>query len=151
MIFLFQLANLRYQDTQILLEGTAICTAGTLIICVGQIKPHTLPSDIETLFTEIKLRNKKYILVAGYNPHSDFSSYFLRHIGNALDKLLGNYVYILLQGEFNSTQEEQCMKDFCETYNLENLIKCPRVLKILITQLMSWSLTGKQFSKFNDS
>ena len=35
-----------------------------------QIKPHTLPSDIKTLFIEMKLRNKKYILVGGggYNP-----------------------------------------------------------------------------------
>ena len=88
-----------------------------------------LPSDIETLFIEIKLRNKKYILVEGYNPHSDSSSYFLSHIGKALDKLLGNYDNILLLGDFNSTQEEQCMKDFCETYNLENLIKEPTCFK----------------------
>ena len=28
---------------------------------------HTLPSDIECLFIEINLRNKKYLLVGGYN------------------------------------------------------------------------------------
>ena len=82
-----------------------------------QIKPHTLPSDIETLFIEIKLPNKKYILGGG-GGYKDFSSYFLSHIGKALDKLLGNYDNIVLLGDFNSTQEEQCMKDFCETYNL---------------------------------
>ena len=94
-----------------------------------EIKVHTLPGNIECLFIEIKLRNKKYILVGGYNPHRDSSSYFLSHIGKALDKLLGDYDNILLLGDFNSTQEEQCMKDFCETYNLDNLIKEPTCFK----------------------
>ena len=94
-----------------------------------QIKSYALPGDIECFFVEIKLRNKKYILVGGYNPHRDSTSYFLSHIGKALDELLGNYDNIILLGDFNSSQEEQCMNDFCETYNLENLIKEPTCFK----------------------
>ena len=32
-------------------------------------------------------------------------------------------------GDFNFTKEEQCVKDFCETYNLENLITEPNCFK----------------------
>ena len=76
-----------------------------------EIKLHTLPDDIECIFIEIRLRNKKYM--GGYNPNRDTISYFLNHICNALDKLLSDYDNIL----------------FCETYNLENLIKEPTCFK----------------------
>ena len=94
-----------------------------------EIKSCTLPDNIECLFIEIKLRDKEYILVGEYNPHKDTALYFLTNVGKALDKLLGDYDNILLVGDFNSSREEQCMKDFCETYNLENFIKDPTCFK----------------------
>ena len=36
---------------------------------------------------------------------------------------------LLLLGDFNSPHVEPYMKDFCETYNLENLIKEPTCFK----------------------
>ena len=90
---------------------------------------YTLPSDVECLFIEMNLRKKKYLIVGGYNPHKEYSRYFLSHVGKALDTLLCDYDNILLLGDFNSTQEEQCMKEFCETYNLTNLIKEPTCFK----------------------
>ena len=94
-----------------------------------EIKPNHLPSDIECIFIELRLRNKKYIVMGGYNPHRDLSLYFLNHIGKALDKLLGDYDNFLLIGDFNCTQEDKCMIDFCETNTLENLIKVPTCFK----------------------
>ena len=67
--------------------------------------------------------------MGGYNPHRDSSPYFLNHIGKALDTLLGDYDNFLLIGDFNCTQEDKCMIDFCETHNLENLIKVPMCFK----------------------
>ena len=90
---------------------------------------HDLPNDIECLFIEIKLRNKKFVVVTGYNPHKETTSYFLSHVGKALDKLLGRYENILILGDMNSTQEEHCMTDFCDTYDLENLINEPTCFK----------------------
>ena len=98
-------------------------------ITCKEIKPSNLPSDIECIFIEIRLRNKKYIVVGGYNPHRNTGPYFLNHIGKALDTLLCNYDNFLLIGDFNCTQEEKCMIDFCETHNLENLIKVPTCFK----------------------
>ena len=89
---------------------------------------YKLPSGIECLFAEINLRKKKYLIV-GYNPHKDHSPNFLSHVGKVLDTLLCDYDNILLLGDLNSIQEEQCMKEFCETYNLENLINDPTCFK----------------------
>ena len=94
-----------------------------------EIKFSNFPDDIECLIIEIKLRDKKYILIGGYCPHKDKAPYFLNHVGRALDKFLGNYDNILIMGDFNSTSNEQCMRDFCEIYNLENLIKEPTCFK----------------------
>ena len=56
-------------------------------------------------------------------------SYFLGHVGRKLDKLLPKYVNILLLGDWNSAVTEMEMKEFCEIYNLENLIKHPTCYK----------------------
>ena len=53
-------------------------------IACKEITSCTLPDNIECLFIEIKLRNKKYILVGGYNPHKDTAPYFLTRVGKAL-------------------------------------------------------------------
>ena len=81
-------------------------------ITCKEIKPNHFPDDIECLFIEIRLRNKKYILAAGYNPHRDSTSYFLNHIGRALDTMLGHYDNIMLIGDFNCAQDQQCMIEF---------------------------------------
>ena len=100
-----------------------------MISLVKKIREHDLPDDIECLLIEIKLRHKKYIIVAGYNPHKEMISYFLTHVGRTLDKLIGTYDNILILGDLNSTQVEPSMKDFCDTYNLENLINEPTCFK----------------------
>ena len=42
---------------------------------------------------------------------------------------MGNYDNILLIGDFNSQMELEKMKEFCESYNLENLIRDPTCYK----------------------
>ena len=46
-----------------------------------------------------------------------------------IDILLSNYENILLLGDFNSTLSETDMKEFCEIYDLHNLIKEPTCFK----------------------
>ena len=36
-----------------------------------EVKSHLLPDDIESIFIEINLRNKKWILMGAYNPHKE--------------------------------------------------------------------------------
>ena len=88
-----------------------------------------LPNDIEGIFIELKIRNKKWILFAGYNPKKERIAQFLGNIGISLDNLIGNYDNLILIGDFNSEMEEENIKEFCETYNLHNLIKDPTCFK----------------------
>ena len=87
----------------------------------------------------------------GYNPHKDTISYFLTHVSKALDKLLCNYDDILLLGDFNSLHVEPYMKDFCETYNLENLIKKPTCFKKTINPSSIDVMLTNTKNSFQDS
>ena len=65
----------------------------------------------------------------GYNPAKELTSYFLDHVSKNLDRTLGNYEHILILGDLNCTVSEVPMQNFCELYNLENLIKQPTCYK----------------------
>ena len=67
--------------------------------------------------------------MGGYNPKKEGISYFLDQMGKGIDKLFGNYDNILMLGDFNSTILEKPMMDFCDIYNLYNLIKEPTCYK----------------------
>ena len=56
-------------------------------------------------------------------------SYYLGHIGKALDKFMVNCDNLLLVADFNSEISEQDRTDFCELYTLDNLIKKPTCYK----------------------
>ena len=88
-----------------------------------------LPNNIEGIFMEITIRKTKYLILGAYNPHKDKISNFLNQVGKELDTFLPTYENIILLGDFNSTMSESSMKDFCEIYNLENLIKGPTCFK----------------------
>ena len=54
---------------------------------------------------------------------------FLKIIGNHLDSHMEKYDNLILIGDYNSEMEEETIKDFCEIYNLKNLIKKPTCFK----------------------
>ena len=94
-----------------------------------ELNSHKLPSEVECTFLEIRIRNSKWLVVGGYNPHKDKISSFLSHISKELDIYLSKYENVLLLGDWNSAVTEKYMKEFCETYRLENLIKEPTCYK----------------------
>ena len=53
----------------------------------------------------------------------------MHHLGKGLDNYIGNYDNILLLGDFNSEFSEPCLNDFCDIYNLKNLVKEPACYK----------------------
>ena len=75
------------------------------------------------------MRKNKWILFGGYNPKKEQAPFFFRHLGNVLDKYIGKYDNLLLLGDFNSEITEDAIKNFCETYNLVNLINEPTCYK----------------------
>ena len=67
----------------------------------------------------------------GYNPANESTSYFLDHVSKSLDKTMANYDNILIIGDLNPTMSDGPMKNFCEIYNLENLINL--TIPVLLT------------------
>ena len=94
-----------------------------------ELSSHKLPNDIECTFLEMTIRKSKWLIVGGYNPHKEKISNFLKYVSRELDKYLPKYENLLLLGDWNSAITEKYMKEFCETYNLENLIKGPTCYK----------------------
>ena len=88
-----------------------------------------LPTNMEGIFIELNIRNKKWLMFCGYNPKKELISNYLNNVGIDIDNLLGNYDNMIIIGDFNSEMEEEKMKDFCEIYNLQNLIKEPTCFK----------------------
>ena len=50
-------------------------------------------------------------------------------MSKGLDNYIGNYDNILLLGDLNSEFSEPCLNDFCDIYNLKNLVKEPTCFK----------------------
>ena len=69
-----------------------------------------LPENIEVLFTEFKLRNKKWLLLGCYSPKEEYISYFSDHIGRNLDNPIGNHENLLIIGDLNFQMIEDEMK-----------------------------------------
>ena len=63
-----------------------------------------------------------------------------------MSKGLGNDIshYILFLGDFNSQQSENCVNDFCNVYNLSNLVKEPTCYKNPENpSCINWFLTNR--------
>ena len=52
---------------------------------------HNKLKDIEAILFELTLRNKKWLIMGGYNPANETTSYFLDHVSKSLDKTMANY------------------------------------------------------------
>ena len=43
------------------------------------LKNQKLPRNVEAIFIELNLKNNKWLIMGGYNPHKANISYFLSH------------------------------------------------------------------------
>ena len=85
--------------------------------------------DFEGIFFEINLRKIKWLVFGGYNPNKHTIIDFVNKLGTSLDHYMSKYENFLLLGDFNCEMSEKVMIEFCETYNLKNLIKDPTCFK----------------------
>ena len=95
----------------------------------NKILKTNLPENVEELFIDMNVPNRKWLIFTGYNPKKEYIFSFLGHIGKSLDKLIGDYEYLILIGDFNSQMEDDAMNDFSDIYNLKNLTSEPTCFK----------------------
>ena len=77
-----------------------------------------ISNGIESIFIEINLRNRKWLLGGTYIPHKNLAPLHLDKIGNTLDCYLIIYDNILLMGDYNCVVVEQDIHVFCDMYDL---------------------------------
>ena len=62
-------------------------------------------------------------MCCSYNPKYSQISHHLKEIGKDLDVLTSKYDNIILMGDFNAEPADTVVSDFCEIYNLKNIIR----------------------------
>ena len=77
----------------------------------------------------MNLRKRKWLVIGIYKPPQSRAKMFVERLFNHLNDLHTSYDNILLLGDFNMIPEDLKLQDFCDTHDLENLIKEPTCLR----------------------
>ena len=79
--------------------------------------------DSETLFLEINLRFRKWLIVGAYKPPDQSKSVFLESLSKSLSIYLDTYENVILLWDFNMIPEDKNFQLFADSFNLEHMIK----------------------------
>ena len=110
------------------------CRGGGIFLYIREDIPARLlttfvPEDFEGFFVELNLRKKKILMCCSYNPAKSNISTHLSIVGRSLDSYMSSYDNFLVIGDLTSDISEVAMSEFCETCNLQNLVKDPACYK----------------------
>ena len=83
----------------------------------------------ESFFVEIILHKKKWLIISSYNPNKNNIKNHLEITSKALDAFSTKYENIILLGDFNLCVDDETMRNFCNSYSLNSLIKQPTCFK----------------------
>ena len=88
--------------------------------------PNTI---IEILPLELRLLNSKWLILGTYKPPSQNEPTYVSEIQKLLTYYCFSYDNILLLGDFNVSFSNKIMKDLCDMFELNHLIKDPICFK----------------------
>ena len=81
-------------------------------------------NDSETLFLEINLCLRKWLIVGAYKPPDQSKSVFLKSLSKSLSTHLDTlYENVIILVDFKMTPEDKNLQTFADSFNLEHLIK----------------------------
>ena len=132
-------------------------TSGGVIIYVREDIPsreltsHTAIDNFEGIFLEINLRKTKWLIFGGYNHNKSNINIFLGKLGPTLDHYMYKFDNFLLLGDFNSEINESSMAEFCDVYNVKNLITEPTCFKNPLNPSSIDVLLTNKFRSFQNS
>ena len=89
------------------------------------LNKHSNDGNFESLFIELNLKSKRWLLSCSYNPNKTVIEKHLKHLSNGIDCYSPRYDNYLLFGDFNAEISNEHVEQFCATYNLRNLVKQP--------------------------
>ena len=88
-------------------------------------------SSAEIIFREIMLHKKKWLINCSYNPNKNNNKNHLEIISTALDAFSTKYKNIIFLGDFSVCVDDETMRNFCNSYSLNSLLKQPTYFKNL--------------------
>ena len=88
-----------------------------------ELKYFDIPCNLECIFIELNIFRRKWLVVCFYNHSKIQISNQLDILSNCLNRYLTDYDNVILLGYFNSEMIENPMIEFCENFNLKNLVK----------------------------
>ena len=94
-----------------------------------ELKTNFANDNLEGIFLEINLRKQKWLLFGGYNNCKSNIRTFLGSISPILDHYMIKLENFILLGDFNSEIHENAMNEFCDIYNLKNLVNVSTCFK----------------------
>ena len=120
---------------------------------------HKFASVMEILFLELNFRKCKWLLCGTYRPPSQLKDYYFNNLDKAIDTY-SEYEKILLVGDFNTEESENCMVSFLFHHNLKSIVKentCfknpnnPRSIDLMLTNNnLSFQHTSTYFTGISD-
>ena len=153
-----------FPDNQFLIDGFPLpyriardSNGGGILIFVREdlpcrvLKSHVKPDNFDGIVLEINLRKDKWLLFGGYNPHKGNIQTFLMQLTPILDHYLCSYDNYLVIGDFNSEPDGEAMEEFCNNYNLTNLIKEPTCFKNPLNPSSIDLMLTNRAGRFQDS
>ena len=95
---------------------------------MGELTSNT---DNEGIFIELLLRKENWLLYRGYNPGRDRISQYIKNVEDTLNKYINKYDNLIMLGDFNCDFiiEGNKLLEFCEAYNLTNIVNDPTCSK----------------------
>ena len=109
-----------------------------------ELTTHSFSSHMEGIVLEINLRKTMCRVFGVYNNSKLNIDILLSKLGPILDQYMSKFDNFLLLGDFNSETHEIGMIEFCNIYNLQNLITDPTCFKNLVNpSLIDLILTNK--------
>ena len=96
-------------------------------ISMKQLNSHKDGSG--TLFLEINLRLRKWLIVGAHKPPDQSKSVFLESLSKSLSIYLDIYENVILLRDFTMTPEDKNLQLFANSFNLEHPIKKPTCFK----------------------
>ena len=108
-------------------------------------------SIIEILPLELRLLHSKWLILGTYEPLSQNEPTYVPEIKKLLTYYRSSYDKILLLGDFNMSFSNKNMKDLCDMFELNHLIKDPPCFKSSNPSSIDNFDTNKNTNFFNSS
>ena len=127
-------------------------TSGGLLTYVNrnitsrQLFPCLIPSDIQIIVVELKLRKHNWLLFSIYRPPSQNLKYFLENLTLLIDYYALTYENLVIMGDFNDTPLCTDISSFISQHGLVSLINTPTCFKSRDGRCVDLILTNKKHS-----